>query len=213
MLIRAIYGDYYHAAAPYAGALKKALQGEDVRIEGVYYPSAFDPSWLDGASVFVLCKEGVVPGSQDYNVRWMDRAGEDAIERFVSAGGLLFGWHSGLASYDPEGPIHAMYGGRFHGHPPQHEFELKVTGTPDPAAPTSGPCRMREELYRFSVTADKAAIWLEGHSPEHGVHPVGWTRRHGKGTVVGLSIAHENANLTHPVTQAMLKAIVMRDAR
>ena len=67
---------------------------------------------------------------------------------------------------------------------------------------------MTDELYRMSVTPDNASIWLEGHSPEHGMQPVGWTRQHGKGTVVCLSIAHEGANLGHPNTQAMLRNIV-----
>jgi type 1 glutamine amidotransferase len=209
MVIRGVFGDYYHAAAPYVNALRKALASDAAALDAVCYPSAFDPAILGTCDVFVLCKEGVVPGATDYSVRWMDRAGEDAIERFVAGGGLLFGWHSGLASYDPEGPVHALYGGHFHGHPPQHRFELCPSGAVRPPYAPRDVLPMSDELYRFSVTSDKADIWLEGHSPDHGVHPVGWSRAHGKGKVVCLSIAHENANLTHPVVQTMLRGIAL----
>jgi type 1 glutamine amidotransferase len=209
MNVRAIYGDFYHAAAPYAQSLKQALEGTDAQLEGFSYPPVFDPAVLQGCDVFVLCKEGVVPGSPDIDNRWMDRAGEEAVERFVAGGGKLFGWHSGLASYDPEGPIHAMYGGRFHGHPPQHAFELRATGVQSPLVPDGLPVTMTDELYRMSVTPETASIWLEGHSEEGGTQPVGWSNPHGKGSVVCLSIAHERSNLTHPGTQAMLRDIVV----
>jgi len=211
MRVTAVCGDFYHAAAPYAGALSTALEGSGTAVRIVCYPSAFDVLWLDKCDVFVLCKEGVVPGSKDIGNRWISREDEEAIERFVWAGGMLVGWHSGLASYDPEGPIHAMYGGHFHGHPPQHEFELRPTGVEDPALPPdAAPCRMTDELYRMTVTADKAAIWLEGVSEIGGAQPVGWTRPHGKGKAVGFSLAHEGMNLTHPLTQGILRSAVHR---
>ncbi len=209
MRVSAVYGDFYHAAAPYAGALHKALEGSGAEIRAVCYPGEFDASLLDSCDVFVLCKEGVVPGSKDIGNRWMSREGENAIERFVSAGGVLFGWHSGLASYDPEGPIHAMYGGHFHGHPPQHEFELRPTGVADAALPPAvEPCRMSDELYRMTVTPDTASVWLEGVSEQGGTQPVGWTRPHGKGKTVGFSLAHEGKNLANPLTQGILRRVL-----
>jgi type 1 glutamine amidotransferase len=207
MILKGVYGDYYHAAALYVHALKKAAEGMDAKLEGWYYPTTFDPGMLQHCDLLVLCKEGVLPGAE-INTRWMDREGEDAVERFVASGGTLFAWHSGLASYDPEGPLHAMFGGRFRGHPPQHEFGLRPTDVSSPFYPSGEPFSISDELYRYTVEPSNAAIWLQGHSPEHGVHPVGWTRKHGEGTVVALTIAHNRSVLLDPRVQEMLKNII-----
>jgi len=208
MKVMAVYGDYHHAAAPYARALTNALDGTDVTVQGFYYPTAFATDSLADCDVLVLCKEGIVPGETE---RWIGREVEDAIERFVTDGGTLFGWHSGLAAYDPEGPIHAMYGGQFRGHPREHEFELRRTAQESPLDPDSEPFVMCDELYRFSLEPEGTTLWLEGHSPEHGVHPVGWTRRHGKGIVHALTVAHNRQYLMDERMQQLLRRIVAGD--
>ncbi|NLF39032.1 ThuA domain-containing protein [bacterium] len=209
MNVTAICGDFYHAAAPYAHALKKAAEGGDVRLRTICYPTAFAHEMLADCDVLVLCKEGVIPGAA-ISERWIDRKGEEVIGRFVADGGTLFGWHSGLASYDPEGPIHAMYGGRFHGHPPEHEFELRGTAQKSPLWPGDEGFGMSDELYRFSLDEAGTILWLEGHSKEHGVHPVGWTRRHGKGIVHALTVAHNGRYLRDERMQRLLRHIMTK---
>jgi len=206
--IKAIYGDFHHAAAPYAQALKKAVKGESVKLTEEFYPSEFNSAMLEACDLFVLCKEGVVPGSSDLSVRWMDSEDELAIEHFVQEGGTLFLWHSGLASYDAEGPIHTMYGGHFHGHPPQHAFELVSEGVKDSPCPEAVSLTMTDELYTMAVELDDSEIWLKGHSPKNGIQPVGWTKRYGKGKVICYTLAHERPNLTGNLTQSILKNIV-----
>jgi len=206
--IKAIYGDFYHAAAPYSQALKKAVQGKSVMLTEEFYPSEFNSAMLEACDLFILCKEGVVPGSSELSVRWMDSEGELAIENFVQEGGTLFLWHSGLASYDAEGPIHAMYGGHFHGHPAQHAFELVSEGVEDSPCPEAVSLTMTDELYTMAVELDDSEIWLKGHSPKNGIQPVGWTKRHGKGKVICYTLAHERPNLMCNLTQSILKNIV-----
>ncbi|MBD3243594.1 MAG: hypothetical protein GF331_23595 [Chitinivibrionales bacterium] len=84
---------------------------------------------------------------------------------------------------------------------------LRPTGNDSPW-PDVKPYAMTDELYRFSLERDSATLWLEGHSAEHGVHPVGWTRSHGKGTVYALTIAHEVSSLRDECTQGILQGIL-----
>jgi type 1 glutamine amidotransferase len=101
-----------------------------------------------------------------------------------------------------------MYGGWFRGHPPEHEFELRCTATPSPLYTEQEPFVMCDELYRFELTDEGTHLWLEGHSPEHGVHPVGWTRAHGKGVVHALTVAHNRQYLMDERMQQLLRRIV-----
>ena len=199
-----LFGDYHHACSVYERPLKKALEADEVDLHFESYPTSFDPHALADLDVLVLCKEAAVPGSDPFE-RWMSPQGEEAIGDWVQKGGRLFGWHSGLASYDPEGPIHKMYRGHFRGHPPEHTFEVKVTNHEHPyAAGIEDFTLHSEELYNFPMNQD-SNVWLTGVSPENGEQPVAWEHAEGEGHVACFTLAHYRANNLLPVIQTILR--------
>ncbi len=188
MRILAIYGDFYHAAAPYDRALKKVLDnapfGKDTIVQSLYYPTVFPIDVLADLDLLILCKEGVIPGrGGPYTDRWVSPDTENAIATWVERGGTLFGWHSGLASYDPNGPIHAIYKGRFNGHPPVHEFTIEKSDK-------SESLKISDELYTMTTDPDSTHVTWFGHSPENGTQPVSWEHDHGKGRVYCFTLSH-----------------------
>lgn len=194
-----ILGDNWHAAAPYEHALREAWNGLELSSETVKYPVVFEPRQLEGRDLLLLCSEGLLPNDRDR--RWIDLPGEEAIDRFVRTGGILIGLHSGLVSFEPGGPLHRLFGGSFHGHPPECPFTVVDADGNEVAT-------MEDEFYRYDVPPEDAAVshWIV--SPEHGREPAAWTRRIGEGRVVCLTLAHNRPNLRLPVVQSLLRGAV-----
>ncbi|TVR48153.1 MAG: hypothetical protein EA425_14840 [Puniceicoccaceae bacterium] len=192
-----ILGDYWHAPGAYENALGEAWQGLDIETETICFPTRFDPARLKDIDLLVLCAEGTLPKQRDR--RWIDPAGETAIQAFVEAGGRLLGWHSGLVAFHPEGPLHSLYGGYFRGHPPEHLFRILDGDGREVAS-------IDDELYRYTVPPDDAIIthWIE--SDEHPREPAAWTRRIGGGRVACVTLAHNRPHLRMPVVQSLLRA-------
>jgi len=211
MKLLAHFGDYHHASALYHRALKKALEGEEAEIEAVHYATRFDQNKLQDADTLVLCQEGCLPGGPPYDRRWMTRADEEAIVAWVEAGKRLFVWHSGLAGYEPDGPLHALFGGRFNGHPPIHRFKIEVIRPDDPFAVGIDNFEIADEHYTIVPSRELDPL-LEGESSENGRQPICWRHAAGKGEVGALSVAHTLENLMLPPVQTLIRRLATGQA-
>jgi type 1 glutamine amidotransferase len=128
-------------------------------------------------------------GSQ---VDWMDVRREEKIVGYVEAGGNLFVWHSGLATFPPEGKYIQMLGGHFFHRPPDF---LKVTYSPvagTPMTPDFPAFEAMDEHYQVVCDPGKTTLFLNSSSAE-GVSPAGWYRNFGKGRICCLAAPHPSA--------------------
>jgi type 1 glutamine amidotransferase len=135
---------------------------------------------------------------------WMDASRESRIVAYVEGGGSLFVWHSGLATFPPEGKYIQMLGGRFFHRPP--EF-LKVTYSPvagTPMAPVSPAFEAMDEHYQVTCDPEKATIFLNSSSAE-GVSPAGWYRIFGRGRICCLAAPHPSATGRIPKLEEILQ--------
>lgn len=206
MKILGYFGDYHHASAPYNRSLKKALDGLDVEIEAIHYATSFDVSKLREADTLIMCQEGCFPGGPPYDRRWITHEDEQAIVDWVESGKRLFVWHSGLASKEPDGPLYTLFGGRFNGHPPVHEFKIRVVRPDDPVVSDLKDFSMVDEHYTIVPTRELNVL-LEGESPENGKQPICWRHAAGKGEVGALSVAHTLENLSLDPVQTLIRRL------
>ncbi len=205
-----ICGDYWHAVAPYELVLKEALAGGPHSLVSWHHPEFFNREALDNFDLIVLCKEGVVPGTHGTprQMNWMDHEDEAALIEWVKRGGTLFVWHSGVASYDPEG-LQRLYGGVFRGHPPIHPFKVQVTDHEHKLAAGLSDFEVVDELYTFEVEQSaEFLVFLEGVSEEHGRQPIAWTHLPGNGLVICYLLGHLAPSLSHPSSKRLMQNIV-----
>lgn len=210
-----ICGDYWHAVAPYEPALKKALSGVPHTLVSWHHPEFFNREALGDFDLIVLCKEGVLPGTHGTSrqAAWLGREDEAALIEWVNKGGTLFSWHSGVASYDPEG-LHRLYGGVFQGHPPIHPFQVKVTDGDHKLAAGLSDFEVVDELYRFEIKPSvEFQVFLEGVSEEHGRQPIAWTHLPGNGLVICYLLGHLAPTLDQPSSQQLMQNIVAMACR
>lgn len=215
MRIHFIAGDYWHPAAPYDRVLKKVLEDIPHEMSAVYYPTpgSFDPAVLEKTDLLILCAEGTLPGTHHMkpSPRWRTEADEQAIADWVEQGGKLFAWHSGTASFDGDSPVANLMGGVFSGHPPVHDFAVRVTDPEHPLAAGVSDFDVEDELYRFPLKdPDNTELYMDAESKDHGVHPVALRRTHGKGEVFVYLLGHVNPTLNHPSGVAALRNILQR---
>lgn len=210
---RLICGDYWHAAAPYDPILKRVARETGMEVETIFHPAAFSDEWLEGVDALIWCKEGVVPGThhQEKPDLWMTWEDEEQVARWVSEGGYLIGWHSGVAGNHRGGPLQDLFGGRFAGHPPLHAFQLKVTRTDHPMAEGVSDFEALDELYRFDLNDDFAgSIFMEGSSEQGGVQPVAWTRERGDGKVACYLLGHSGYTLGQASSLRLLRNLLQQ---
>ncbi|WP_241158354.1 ThuA domain-containing protein [Cohnella candidum] len=118
--ITAVVGDFYHSADEAGEALQQAIAtwagASDVSLRFVE-AGRLKEELAEKPDAVILFKEDRVAPQEDGNARWMAPEIASAIVDYVEQGGGWLAWHSGLASYDPDGAYVSMLRGYFLHHP------------------------------------------------------------------------------------------------
>lgn len=111
----------------------------------------------------------------------------DVFDSFVTRGGSLYAIHGVLASFKGNHTFANLLGGVFSGHGPVDRLKVTQAGGADEF-------RIVDEPYEISMVSDVTVTrsWHNAHPQQGraGEAPVAWTRSHGDGTVLCLSLGH-----------------------
>ncbi len=199
----AIIGDYYHREADSRAALLVALQSQlgngKLHVRFIGKDQLGDALEQKPEAVVLFAENRLVP-EEDGSVEWMSPELEERIVRYVEAGGGWLAWHSGLASYDPQGAYVDMLKGRFLYHPNEHQ---KVT-----YAGEGGEFAIMDEHYFVECRTENTEVFLRSSSVD-GESIAGWRHAYGAGRVLCLTPAHRPEGLLHPDVLKQLENAVV----
>jgi len=197
--IVAVLGDYYHRADWAEGALRRALAPlPDVELR-LADESALAEALEERPELVVLFKEDRVDPEAPAPRRWMDEALQRRIAAYVEDGGSWLAWHSGLASYDPEGAYVGMLRGCFLSHPAAHQWVRYVGATPEETS-----YELYDEHYFVACDESRTDVFLRSSSVD-GASIAGWAHAFGRGRVCCYTPAHTEAALAGEDVAAALR--------
>ncbi len=201
--IVAIIGDYYHSEADSKASLLAALQRETVagemNIRFVGRDQIVEALAERPDAVILFAEDRLAP-ERDENAKWMTAEAAAEIVRYVEAGGGWLAWHSGLASYDPQGEYVKMLRGYFLMHPNEHQ---PVTYTGDGVS-----FEILDEHYFVDCNAERTEVFLRSKSVD-GESIAGWKHAHGAGRVACLTPAHRPEGLLNENVLKLLEQSVV----
>lgn len=186
--VLAIVGDYYHPEEK----IKKTL---DFVLEDIYkinYASinTFSTLIRENPYLVIIGRENKLNPQDENSLTWMDEKIENLLVDYVSNGGKLLVLHSGLASYDVEGKyVKELTKGyfkyhserkmvKYYGRYPNEEKEISF--------------EIFDEHYFVEVDRENTNIFLYSASLD-GESIAGWYHNYGKGKILCLTPAHNEA--------------------
>lgn len=197
--ITAIVGDYYHSEEIGRQALQDALHtwagAADVSLRYIE-ACRLAEALAEAPDAVVLFKEDRVAPKEDEQARWMTEEAEEAILRYVQNGGGWLAWHSGLASYDPEGAYSELLRGYFRYHPHEHQIvRYSPAGNGFPGLDRA--FEFVDEHYFVACDAERTDVFLRSSSID-GESIAGWRHEVDRGRVCCLTPAHRPEGLGNP---------------
>jgi hypothetical protein len=153
---------------------------------------------LPALAVLVLCNNQPLPGAE------LQRGVLEHVERgrglVLVHAATWYNW-AGWPEFNRE-----LVGGGARGHESYGEFAVRVLGRHPLTEGVPASFTIRDELYRLELDgASGAQVHALGVSLAGGVeHPVAWTRTHGRGRIVGLTLGHDGAAHEHPAYRRLL---------
>jgi type 1 glutamine amidotransferase len=198
----ALVGDFYHPRKTLVSLFEKAAP--DVKWSFVYDPRKVDWSGLDKYRLLVLSTENrLAPESSDEV--WMDEGIARSIQRFVEGGGGLLAYHSGLASYPPEGAYWKLIGGGFQFHPKTHpEFLVSPESVAHPILEGVSAFSIVDEQYFVERDPVSTLALASSSSPRFGSSCAAWCVERGSGRVACVAPGHRPESLGNPNLQRLL---------
>ncbi|MEN2983585.1 MAG: ThuA domain-containing protein [Dictyoglomaceae bacterium] len=182
-----LLGDYYHNHDDFLNTLKDILKPfSEIEIIDSK-PEDFLNNLLKKPSLVIIARENRINPEDKEIKTWMSRDIEEEIVRYVEDGGILFSWHSGLASYSPDGPYVKLIKGYFKYHP---EKQNKVRYySQDLFLSKRIDFEIVDEHYFVECDEKNTEVFLRSESID-GKSIAGWTHNLGKGKVICLTPAH-----------------------
>ncbi|WEK54806.1 MAG: ThuA domain-containing protein [Candidatus Cohnella colombiensis] len=203
--IVAVLGDYYHATEDSMAALKLALQSSiatgQCTLKVISIDELVEALESKPDAVIMFAEDRLTP-QEDTTVRWMTATIAKAITQYVDAGGGWLAWHSGLASYEPDGPYIKMLRGHFLHHPQEHQV---VTYTDCNGTEAF---ELLDEHYFVQCDEMHTEVYLRSTSVD-GQSIAGWRHLYGNGRVSCLAPAHRPEGLRHPELLKRLEHAVL----
>ncbi len=186
--ILSILGDYYHNHDIFLETLEEVLKSfSDMEIIDSN-SEEFLNHIKEKPSLVIIAKENRLnPEDKDIKT-WMDGNIEEEIVRYVEEGGILFSWHSGLASYFPNGPYIKLLRGYFKYHP-EKQKEVRYY-SPNLFLDEEIDFKIVDEQYFVECDEKNTKIFLISESID-GKSIAGWTHNFGRGKVICLTPAHK----------------------
>ncbi|MBW5447470.1 trehalose utilization [Cohnella sp. CFH 77786] len=203
--VAAVVGDYYHRAEESGEALQQALRtwagASDVSLRFVD-AGRIPVALAETPDAVVLFKEDRVAPQEDENARWMTAAIAEAIAKYVEQGGGWLAWHSGLASYEPEGTYVSMLRGRFLFHPALHQTVRYTAASAEAGRDIldlggKNGFEALDEHYFVECDRGRTEVFLLSESVD-GNSIAGWRHPYGHGRICCLTPAHTREGLFNP---------------
>ena len=123
------------------------------------------------------------------------------LDEFVANGGGILGVHSATASFQEQMHYFEILGGRFTGHGPVEDFEVKRTH--DDIFGEIGNFVVRDELYIHELQPGIKTHFTAKHEGED--VPVVWTYKYGDGRVCYAVPGHTTASMRNKTYQMLLQ--------
>lgn len=202
--IYAVVGDYYHRADWLEQALRATIDVLQERAGAAEQRSAayelrmvpYDKlrqAMEERPDVLVISKEERLLPEAPEPGSWLDREEQLMLEQYVTSGGALMAWHSGLA-YQTDDPYRRMLRGWFLHHPEQKIVTYEhVPGSLELGKGAS--FAFKDEHYFVHCEESETQVFLRSRS-EDGESIAGWTHEYGEGRILCLTPAHTQEGLT-----------------
>jgi len=123
------------------------------------------------------------------------------LDGFVSSGGGILAVHSATASFKDCERYSEILGGRFTGHGPVENFEVRSRRYD--IFRGIEPFTIRDELYIHELQPGVDVHFTASHEGDE--TPVVWTHRFGQGRVCYAVPGHTTNSLKHPAVQEILR--------
>ena len=123
------------------------------------------------------------------------------LDAFVKHGGGVLAIHSATASFKHEPHYFEIIGGRFVGHGPVENFEVKQVR--DDLFGEIGNFIIKDELYLHELQPGIDVHFAAQHNGQ--AVPVVWTYRYGSGKVCYAVPGHTSGSMQHPAVQEILR--------
>jgi type 1 glutamine amidotransferase len=200
----AIIGDYYHRPEHIAEALNQALRSRidsgELDLKYIAIEQLQD-ALTEQPNVIIMFAEDRVTPEINNEAKWMSAEMATLIVRYVEEGGSWLAWHSGLASYDPDGAYVTMLRGHFLYHPDEHQLvRYSLEGKTDSF-------EILDEHYFVACHTEQTEVFLRSESID-GSSVAGWRHTFGEGRVCCLTPAHRLEGLLHQEALKLLNETV-----
>ncbi|PPA69116.1 ThuA domain-containing protein [Jeotgalibacillus proteolyticus] len=192
--IVAVLGDFYHKKDNLIKSMELGLKRAEAEVEVEYSTARELSDQLKSLPDAVILSTENRLNPEDDNVEtWMDERVAKEISDYVKNGGSWLAWHSGLASYDDLTDYTDMLRGHFKFHPKEHQ---EVTYFPEQgtAYESLSTFILVDEHYFVHCDDNHEGIFMRSESID-GSSIAGWSHTYGKGKVVCLTPAHNEAGL------------------
>ncbi|MEK3881909.1 ThuA domain-containing protein [Paenibacillus sp. PL2-23] len=209
MNLWAYVGDFYHrgelARAALQGAFAEGLGAGSVQLRLADTPEQFVEGLAGRPDAAVLFAENRLDPENDAEKLWMNEQHAAAIVQYVEEGGGWLAWHSGLASYPPDGLYTALLKGYFVSHPAEHQLvRYEPAGSSRLALETM---ELLDEHYFVACRENETEVFLSSSSVD-GSSVAGWRHRAGAGRVCCLTPAHRKEGLSDSRFLGLLRASI-----
>jgi len=175
-----LLGDFYHDHDKFLEVVKYALKDKEIELLDSSIDN-FHEYLVKKPDLLILGRENKINPQEDNVLVWMSEDIEKDLVEYVKNGGKLIVWHSGLASYNVDGPYVSLIRGYFKHHP-----EPKLVTYYGNNIEFS----FIDEHYFVHCDEKNTNVFLRSRS-EYGDSIAGWTHNFGKGRVICLTPAHD----------------------
>ncbi|HOJ92302.1 MAG TPA: ThuA domain-containing protein [Dictyoglomaceae bacterium] len=204
--ITALLGDFYHPEEYFKEALDYVVNDEalkDVKLSCINI-SEFLSNIQEKPNMIIIGRENKIEPTKEDSEIWMNSEIEVAILNYVKDGGIIFAWHSGLASYDPEGIyVKDILRGYFKYHP--EKKMVKYYGKLF-EKDKNIEFQLIDEHYFVHCDEERTNVFLFSES-EDGKSVAGWYHNYEKGKIICLTPAH-NESLKDENFRIFLKELI-----
>ncbi|MEX0677379.1 MAG: ThuA domain-containing protein [Pirellulales bacterium] len=205
-----LYADQPHEPGYITEGLPQVFEATGVAAHFTVDVRALSPENLAKVDLLVILRDGLQrpQTGADKEYMWMTQEQQDAIVRFVHAGGAFLNLHNSMGLYPPSGGYLELVGGRYIGHGPLERFRVEVVDPDHPITRGVSNFSVADEQHTPPYDKDKVHLLLENRSDDGTVAAAGWVYEPGKGRLCHLANGHTREALQHPMYQRLLRNAV-----
>ncbi|HUU95212.1 MAG TPA: ThuA domain-containing protein, partial [Phycisphaerae bacterium] len=208
-----LIGDHYHHPGYIRPPLEAALRAAGVPAQFVYDVTKLSAATLQGASLLVVLRDGMIwPDNDTASSWWMTGEQETALADFVRNGGGYLALHNATALKTIDATpctYRDVLGSSYNGHGADDEhFQVRVlVPTHDVTRDVSDFAVVDERHAPIMHAADAAVLLQAASGPQTSVN--GYVHSYGNGRVCLLGCGHNQAVLEHAMMQRLLANAIL----